>query len=278
MRSLLPGREPLAPKVPQITALFWIIKVLSTGMGEATADWLAGISLVLAAAVGLLGFAAAMWLQLRARRYQAWIYWFAVVMLAVFGTMAADGPPIGHLGSAVLYALVLAVVLVRWRRAEGTLSIHSIVTRRREAYYWSTVLATFALGTALGDVTAGDLHLGYLPSGLLFAGVITLPVLARRWGVLGEVGAFWAAYIVTRPLGASFADWLGKPARRGGVGLGDGTVAAVATVLIVALVAWAARASARSRAGAPLPSTIDTVPLPRGPGPGPVPVTRRSQP
>lgn len=233
--------EPLAAKVPEITALFWIIKVLSTGMGEAAADFLAGVSLVLAAAVGVLGFGTAMWLQLRARAYQPAVYWFAVVMVAVFGTMAADGPPIGHLGSAVFYALVLAAVLVRWRRAEGTLSPHSITTRRRELYYWATVLATFALGTALGDVTASDLHLGFLSSGLLFAAIITVPVLARRWFGLGEVAAFWAAYVVTRPLGASFADWLGKPAHRGGVGLGDGTVAAVATMLIVVLVAVLAR-------------------------------------
>ncbi|CAO5258400.1 COG4705 family protein [Frankia sp. AgKG'84/4] len=233
--------EPLAAKVPEITGLFWTIKILSTGMGEATADFLAGVNLVLAAAVGLVGFAVAMALQLRAPRYRASVYWFAVVMLAVFGTMAADGPPIGHVGSAVFYAVVLAVVLWRWHRDEGTLSIHSIVTSRRETYYWLTVLATFALGTALGDVTADTLHLGYLPSGLLFTALILLPVIARRWFGLGEVAAFWAAYVVTRPLGASFADWLGKPAHRHGVGLGDGTVSAVATVLIVGLVAYAAR-------------------------------------
>ncbi|THJ44916.1 hypothetical protein [Candidatus Frankia alpina] len=234
------GREPVAAKVPEITALFWIIKVLTTGMGEATADFLAGVNPVLAAAIGVFGFAGALWLQLRTQRYQAPVYWFAVMMLAVFGTMAADGPPIGHLGSAVFYALVLAVVLYRWRRSEGTLSIHSIVTRRRETYYWATVLATFALGTALGDVTASTLHLGFLPSGLMFAALIAVPAIARwRFG-LGEVAAFWLAYIVTRPLGASFADWLGKPHDRSGVGLGDGVVSAAATVVIVALVGYVA--------------------------------------
>ncbi len=234
------GREPVAAKVPEITALFWIIKVLTTGMGEATADFLAGVNLVLVAAIGVFGFAGALWLQLRTQRYQAPVYWFAVMMLAVFGTMAADGPPIGHLGSAVFYALVLAVALYRWRRSEGTLSIHSIVTRRRETYYWATVLATFALGTALGDVTASTLHLGFLPSGLMFAALIAVPAIARwRFG-LGEVAAFWLAYIVTRPLGASFADWLGKPHDRSGVGLGDGVVSAAATVVIVALVGYVA--------------------------------------
>ncbi|WP_261558828.1 COG4705 family protein [Frankia tisae] len=234
------GREPVAAKVPEITALFWVIKVLTTGMGEATADFLAGVNLVLAAAIGVFGFAGALWLQFRTQRYQAPVYWFAVVMLAVFGTMAADGPPIGHLGSAIFYALVLAVVLHRWHRSEGTLSIHSIVTRRRETYYWATVLATFALGTALGDVTASTLHLGFLPSGLMFAAIIAVPAIARwRFG-LGEVAAFWLAYIVTRPLGASFADWLGKPHDRSGVGLGDGVVSAAATVAIVVLVGYVA--------------------------------------
>ncbi len=235
---LIRGREPLAPKVPEITALFWVIKILTTGMGEATADFLAGVNLVLAAAIGLLGFVAALWLQFRSRRYQAPVYWFAVVMLAVFGTMAADGPPFGHIGTTIFYAVVLAVVFRRWHRSEGTLSIHSIVTRRRETYYWCTVLATFALGTALGDLTASTLHLGFLPSGIMFAVIIALPAIAWwRFG-LGEVAAFWLAYIVTRPLGASFADWLGKPHDRTGVGLGDGVVSAIATVLIVALVAY----------------------------------------
>ncbi|MCK9896839.1 hypothetical protein [Frankia sp. AgB32] len=256
-------REPLAAKVPEITALFWTIKILSTGMGEATADFLAGVNLVLAAAVGVVGFAVAMALQLRAPRYRASVYWFAVVMLAVFGTMAADGPPIGHVGSAVFYAIVLAVVLWRWHRVEGTLSIHSIVTRRRETYYWLTVLATFALGTALGDVTASTLHLGFLPSGLMFAAIIVVPVIARRWFGLGEVAAFWAAYVVTRPLGASFADWLGKPAHRHGVGLGDGVVSAVATVLIIGLVAYAAHSRRDvQRPTVTEPATAARIPLP----------------
>ncbi|CAO5155170.1 Membrane-anchored protein [Frankia sp. AiPs1] len=241
---LLPDRHPLAAKVPEITGLFWAIKILSTGMGEATADFLASVNLVLAAAVGSVGFAGTLWLQLRCRRYRAPVYWFAVVMLAVFGTMAADGLPIGHVGSTVFYALALAAVLWRWHHTEGTLSIHSIVTRRREYYYWTTVLATFALGTALGDLTADTLHLGYLASALVFTGIILVPVVARRWCGLGEVATFWAAYVVTRPLGASFADWLGKPPVRHGLGLGDGTVSALAGLLIVALVAHVARTRA----------------------------------
>jgi uncharacterized membrane-anchored protein len=238
-------RQPVAAKVPEITLIFWVIKVLTTGMGEATSDWMGGISIALAAGVGLVGFVVAMWLQLRTDRYVAPVYWFAVVMVAVFGTMVADGPHkvlgIPYPVSSALCAIVLAVVFVLWHRSEGTLSIHSIVTQRREIYYWLTVLATFALGTAVGDLTGITLHWGFFASGVLFAVAIALPALA--WWKLGlnEVAAFWIAYVLTRPLGASFADWLGKPRDKGhGLGYGDGVVALVATVLIVALVAYVA--------------------------------------
>jgi uncharacterized membrane-anchored protein len=235
-------RAPVAAKVPEITVLFWVIKVLTTGMGEATSDYLAKISLVLAGAVGFVGFVVAMWLQFRIRRYVPVVYWFAVMMVAVFGTMAADalhvvlGVP--YVVSTAFYAVALAVVFVVWRRTEGTLSIHSIVTRRRELWYWLTVLLTFALGTAAGDLTALALHLGFLASGVLFAVVIAVPAIGWRLG-LNPVFAFWFAYVVTRPLGASFADWLGKPPSfGGGVGFGDGTVSGIAFLLIAALVGY----------------------------------------
>ncbi len=237
-------RDPLAAKVPEITALFWIIKILTTGMGESTSDFLGNVNLALAGAVGVLGFAGAMWLQFRVRRYVAVVYWFAVMMVAVFGTMAADGLHVAlgvpYVGSTIFYAVVLATVLYRWHRSEGTLSIHSIVTRRRETYYWITVLATFALGTAAGDLTATSMNLGFFASGVLFAVIIALPAIAWWQFGLNEVAAFWLAYIVTRPLGASFADWLGKPRRLSGVGLGDGVVSAVALVVIVGLVGYVA--------------------------------------
>jgi uncharacterized membrane-anchored protein len=239
-------RQPVAAKVPEITAIFWVIKILTTGMGEATSDWLAGVNIALAGFVGLVGLVIALWLQLRTERYEAPVYWFAVVMVAVFGTMAADGPHkilgVPYTVSSTFYALAVAVVLTVWYRSEGTLSIHSIVTQRREMFYWITVLATFALGTAAGDLTAFVFHWGYFASGVFFAVAIVLPGLA--WWKLGLNGvvAFWAAYVLTRPLGASFADWLGKPhSKAGGVGWGDGTVAALVTVLIVALVAYVAK-------------------------------------
>jgi uncharacterized membrane-anchored protein len=238
------GREPLAAKVPEITAMFWVIKILTTGMGEATSDFLANTNLVLAGVAGFTGFAVALWLQFRVRRYIAFVYWLAVSMVAVFGTMAADGMHVGlgvpYIGSTIFYAVILAVVFFLWRRSEGTLSIHSIVTRRREVYYWLTVFATFALGTATGDLTATTLHLGYLPSGLLFIGLILIPALAWWRFRLNPIVAFWWAYVLTRPLGASFADWLSKPPAISGINLGDGHVAVVAAVIIAVLVGYVA--------------------------------------
>jgi uncharacterized membrane-anchored protein len=243
--SWISSREPIAAKVPEITALFWLIKVLTTGMGEASGDYLANANLVLAGAIGALGFALAMWLQFRAQRYVAVVYWFAVMMVAVFGTMVADGLHVAlgvpYVASTSLCAVVLAIVLYRWHRDEGTLSIHSITTSRRETYYWLTVLATFALGTAAGDLTATTMHLGFFSSGLIFAAVILVPAIGWwRFG-LNPVFAFWFAYVVTRPLGASFADWFGKShAIGGGLGYGDGTVSGLLLVVIAVLVGYVA--------------------------------------
>jgi uncharacterized membrane-anchored protein len=200
---------------------------------------------VLAGAVGTLGFALAMWLQFRAQRYVAVVYWFAVMMVAVFGTMVADGLHVAlgvpYVASTACCAVVLAIVLYRWQRSEGTLSIHSITTRRRETYYWLTVLATFALGTAAGDLTATTMHLGFFSSGLIFAVVILVPAIGWWRCGLNPVFAFWFAYIVTRPLGASFADWFGKShAIGGGLGYGDGTVSGLLLIVIAVLVGYVA--------------------------------------
>ena len=236
-------REPLAAKVPEITALFWVVKVLTTGMGEATSDFLANGSLAVAGVVGFGGFCFALWLQFRVRRYYSAVYWLAAVSVAVFGTMAADGLHVGlglpYAATVTLYALFLIVVLVAWYRSEGTLSIHSITTRRRELYYWCTVLATFALGTALGDFAATTLNMGFLDAGLAFTVLIAVPLLAWWKFGMNSILAFWFAYVVTRPLGASFADYLGKSKALGGLDFGDGTVAAAASVVIIALVGYA---------------------------------------
>ena len=229
-------------KVPEITVYFWIIKLLSTAMGESTSDYLVyQINPYVAVALGCLGLAVALILQLLVRRYVPWVYWLAVVMVAVFGTMVAD---VAHvvLGipywvSTVCFASALAIIFVTWYASEKTLSIHTIYSGRRELFYWATVIATFALGTAAGDLTASTLRLGYFPSFVLFAILFALPALAYWLLGLNEIVAFWFAYIMTRPLGASFADWLGKP-YLGGLGLNDAKVAPVLTILIIGFVGY----------------------------------------
>ncbi len=234
-----------ALRVPEITIYFWVIKALSTAMGEATSDYLVHrIDPKVAVLIGFAGFVAALAVQLSMRRYLAWTYWFAVVMVGVFGTMAADVLHVGfgvpYIASSALYAVALAAVFVTWQHTEGTLSIHSVDTFRREAFYWATVVATFALGTAVGDLTATTLHLGYFSSALLFAGLIIIPAVAF-WGFgANPILTFWTAYVLTRPLGASVADWLGKSTKVGGRGWGDGHVSLVTTGLIVVLVAFLA--------------------------------------
>ena len=229
-------------KVPEITLIFWALKLLTTGMGESMSDFLGQHSVPIAGAIGICGLWLALWLQLRQREYRAPIYWFAVMMVAIFGTMAADGI---HDGASIPYALttplfacVVASVFFFWYRSEGTLSIHTITTRRREGFYWAAVLATFALGTAAGDLTATSLNLGFFGSVLLFAAIIAIPAVGWWRFNLNPIVAFWFAYIVTRPLGASFADWFSKPPSITGLGLGDGTVSALALVVFIALVAY----------------------------------------
>jgi uncharacterized membrane-anchored protein len=223
-----------------------VTKVLTTGMGEATSDTLVHqLAPVLAVALGAVGLVVALALQFAAPRYRPWIYWLAVVMVAVFGTMAADvlhiqlGIP--YVVSTAFFTVVLAVVFAVWYASEHTLSIHSITTPRREIFYWLTVMSTFALGTAAGDMTATTFHLGYLVSGVAFTILIAVPAVAHRCFGLDAIVAFWFAYIVTRPLGASYADWLGVSHARGGLNLGSGAVSIASTVLIVIAVAVLAR-------------------------------------
>jgi len=253
-RSATPLRQTLS-KVPEVTILFWVTKVLTTGMGETASDFLVRqISPFVAVGLGAVALAVALGLQLRARRYVPWTYWLAVAMVAVFGTMAADVLHIGlgvpYVASTVFFVVALAVVFATWYASERTLSIHSISTRRRELFYWATVLTTFALGTAAGDMTAATMHLGYFSSGILFAVVIAVPAIAR-WGLrLNAVAAFWFAYILTRPLGASFADWVGVPPSRRGLGYGTGQVTLVLAAGIVALVWILTTSDRKATAGA----------------------------
>jgi len=236
------GRR-LFMKVPEITLYFWVVKLLTTAMGESTSDYLVyHINPYIAVVLGFVGFVIKFILQFTVRKYVAWVYWLFVIMVAIFGTMVADvthivlGVP--YYASTIAFAIILTVVFTTWYKVEGTLSIHSINTRRRELFYWAAVLATFAMGTATGDMTAMTLHLGYLPSGILFIVLFLLPGVGYALFRLNPIFAFWFAYVMTRPLGASFADWFGKPKSITGLGYGDGIVAGVLTVLIVIFVEY----------------------------------------
>lgn len=228
-------------KVPEVTAFFWIVKALTTAMGESTSDFLVH-SLVpeIAVVLGGIAFAIALYLQFSKDRYVPWAYWLAVAMVGVFGTMAADvlhvGLGVPYIASTIFYAIVLALVFRTWYLSEGTLSIHSIHTPRRELFYWAAVLATFALGTAAGDLTAVTLGIGYFGSILLFLAIISIPAIGYfRFG-MNSILAFWFAYVVTRPVGASVADWLAVSSARGGLALGTGPVSLVLAAAIAGFV------------------------------------------
>ena len=239
------GTRTWLSKVPEATAAFWVIKILTTGTGETASDFignsavLVAVALVLVTAVALV---TALVLQFKADRYVAPIYWAAIAMISVVGTMLSDGSRIA-LGitfgeSTVSFVIALIVVFSLWYRQEGTLSIHSIYTRRREIFYWCAVVATFALGTSAGDWTARSLNLGYLGSGFMFIGIITIPLIAHKGFGLNAIPAFWMAYITTRPLGASFADWMAVKPSEGGLGWGTGPVTLVFGLIIVGFVGW----------------------------------------
>ena len=236
----------LAPRsrnrVPEPDAAFWVLKILTTGMGETTSDFLVKtFAPELVVTVALVLLVVALVVQLRTRGYRPARYWTTALMVSVFGTMAADvlhvGLGVPYAVSTAVFATALAAVFGLWWRSERTLSVHDITTGRREGFYWAVVMATFALGTAAGDLTATSLGLGYLGSAVLFLVVFALPGLAFLVLRRAVVATFWAAYVMTRPLGASFADWFAVPAVRGGVGLGTGPVSAVLLAVFVVLLA-----------------------------------------
>jgi len=229
-------------KVPEVTALFWVTKLLTTAMGETTSDYLVkSFDPYLVVGITFVVFVAALALQFAVRRYIVWVYWLAVLMVAVFGTMVADvmhvqfGIP--YLVSATGFAVILAAVFALWYRSQRTLSVHTINSGTREFFYWCAVLATFALGTAVGDLTAVTFGLGFLASGIVFGVLFLLPGAAHRWWGMGAVAAFWTSYVLTRPFGASFADWFARPEALGGLGYGTGPVSLALFVAIVACVA-----------------------------------------
>lgn len=224
--------------VAPVGVMFWILKLITTAFGEAASDGLARISPALAALVGVAGIIVTFAGQTHAHRYLPGRYWSSVAAVAVFGTMLADGLHVA-LGlpypvTSVLYAVATAGVFIVWRRMEGTISIHDIFTVPRERFYWAAVMGTFALGTAVGDLTAATLGLGFWPSAALFTVLIAMPAIA--WGCTRrhEVLWFWCAYVLTRPLGASIADGFAKPPSFGhGLGLGDLPVAGILGLLLI---------------------------------------------
>ena len=238
----------LISKVPQVTLAFWIIKVFSTTVGETAADYFnvtLGFGLgVTSIAVGLV-FLAALAVQFITRRYTPAVYWLTVVLVSIVGTLITDnltdvlGVPLWV--TTAVFSALLAVTFTVWYVREHTLSIHSIVTRRREAFYWCAILLTFALGTAAGDLLAEGLALGYLVSAILFAAVIGAVTISFFVFRANAVTCFWIAYILTRPLGASLGDLTSQSTVDGGLGWGPSITSAVFAVVIVGLVIYLTR-------------------------------------
>ena len=236
----------LAVKVPVvITLYFWLIKIMATTVGETAADYLAvdlHLGLVATSVVMTVLFVAVLTAQMRARRYVPWLYWLTVTLISVVGTLVTDnltdqlGVPLPV--STALFAAALMATFMFWWFSERSLSIHSIATPRREAFYWAAILFTFALGTAGGDLAAERMQLGYVVSAASFGGAIALTAAAYYLFRASAVTTFWIAYILTRPLGATFGDWLSKPGAEGGLGLGTMGTSALFLLAILALVIY----------------------------------------
>lgn len=235
----------LQNKVPVVTLVFWIIKILSTTVGETGADFLIfklhfGLPLT-SLIMGTL-LVVVMLIQLRSERYVPWMYWLAVVQVSIFGTLITDSLVdtygVALTTTTTVFSVLLVLTFAVWYACEGTLSIRSIYPGRREYFYWTAILMTFALGTAAGDLVSEELNLGYAISAMLFAGCIGLVALAHYVFRLNVVTAFWIAYVLTRPFGASVGDWLSHSVRKGGLGLGTVGTSEVFAVIIVALVGY----------------------------------------
>ena len=234
-------------KVPEITLYFWIIKILCTTVGETASDFLnttMGLGLTSTSYVmgGIL--LVALIVQFMTKKYNPGIYWLNVVLISIFGTLITDNLTdnfgVSLEATTVAFTIALALVFIAWYASEKTLSIHSIHTKRREAFYWLAILFTFALGTAAGDLAAESLQLGYLVAALIFGGVIAIVAIAYWRPRLNPVLAFWIAYILTRPLGASIGDYLSQPVDAGGLGLGPEITSGLFLVAILASVIYLA--------------------------------------
>lgn len=237
--------QQLWSKVPEVTIFFWIIKIMATTVGETAADLLAfnlNWGLTNTSILMAVLFIVVLYFQFKTEKYIPWIYWLTIVLISVVGTLVTDnltdnfGVPLEI--STIAFLILLILTFVAWYMSEKTLSIHSIYTSKREAYYWLAILFTFALGTAAGDLISEGMGLGYWKSGLIFAGLIVLVTIAHYVFKLNVVWAFWIAYILTRPLGASFGDFLSQSRNAGGLGLGTVGTSIIFLVIILALVIY----------------------------------------
>lgn len=242
--SLTLDRSMLS-KVPEVTIYFWIIKVLCTTVGETFADFLnfnLGFGLTLTTIIMGIAFFIALYLQFRTTKYVPGAYWITVVLISVFGTLITDiltdvaGVPLEL--STIVFSVLLGLTFLFWYLSEKTLSIHSIYTRKREAFYWLAILFTFALGTAVGDLYAEQLGFGYLNTGTTVIMIIAIVYLAWKFIKVNAILAFWIAYILTRPLGASLGDYLSQPIKNGGLGLGATVTSVIFLIAILALIVY----------------------------------------
>ena len=237
--------QPVANLVPDVTVDFWLIKLMAVTMGETAADYLAvnfGLGLTVTSLIMTGVLLVALVFQFAQKRYVPWAYWLAVVLISVVGTLVKDNL-VDNFGvrletTTVAFSVVLAATFAVWYASERTLSIHTIYTTKREIFYWLAILFTFSLGTAAGDLVAETFDMGYLATGLLFGGVITLIAFAYYVFKLNGILAFWFAYILTRPLGASFGDLLSQPLEYGGLGFGTTLTSLIFVGCIAALVLY----------------------------------------
>lgn len=231
-------------KVPEVTLLFWVVKILSTTVGETAADFLAdnlGLGLTLTSFLMAMLLGLALVVQFRTRRYVPSAYWLAVVLISIVGTLISDNL-VDNLGVSLwtttgVFSVCLALTFAAWYHSERTLSIHSIVTRRREAFYWLAILFTFALGTSAGDLVSEKMALGYATAAVIF-GVLLAAVTAAYYAGVNAVLAFWVGYVLTRPFGASIGDLLTADPSDGGLGLGTNGTSALFLLVILAAVGW----------------------------------------
>jgi uncharacterized membrane-anchored protein len=236
---------PAINRVPEVTLDFWLIKLMAVTMGETAADYLAvnlGLGLTVTSLIMAGVLVVALVLQFAHRRYVPWAYWLAVVLISVVGTLVSDNL-VDNFGvkletTTLVFSIALALTFAVWYASERTLSIHTIFTTRREIFYWLAILFTFSLGTAAGDLVAERFDMGYLATGLIFGGVIVLIALGYRFLCLNGILAFWLAYILTRPLGASFGDLVSQPAENGGFGFGTTFTSLIFLGCIVVIVLY----------------------------------------